>query len=150
MLAIAQNERSPCVYVVRNRTLIRCDVAQAIFIASYPALSARQYRGINTMKRRIQISILLLSVSVAACEQQPTVVTVPATPVAVPVPGPPGPPGDTGSQGSQGMQGDQGYTGNQGEPGQIGDKGDQGNQGNQGNQGDTGATGEPAPADKRY
>jgi Collagen triple helix repeat (20 copies) len=124
--------------------VIRCDVAQAIFVASYPVLSARQYRGINTMKRRIQISILLLSVSLAACEQQPAVVTVPATPVVVPVPGPPGPPGDTGSQG---VQGDQGYTGNQGEPGQIGDKGDQGNQGNQG---DTGATGEPAPADKRY
>jgi hypothetical protein len=113
-----------------------CDVVPAVFVASHAPIFANQYRGINTMKRHMPIAILLLSVSIAACEQQPAVVTVPATPVAVPVPGPAGPPGDTGSQGAQG---------NQGEPGQIGDKGDQGNQGNRG---DTGATGEPAPVDK--
>jgi hypothetical protein len=115
---------------------MRCDVVPTVFVASHAPVSTHQYPGINTMKRHMLIATVLLSVSIAACEQQPAVVAVPAPPAAVPVPGPPGPAGDTGSQGVQG---------NQGEPGQIGDKGDQGNQGSQG---DTGAAGEPAPVDK--
>ena len=38
MLAIEQNERSPRAYAARYRTAIRCDVAQAIFVASDPVL----------------------------------------------------------------------------------------------------------------
>ena len=60
------------------------------------------------MNRSILISAMLATLTLAACDK-PTVVTVPATPVAVP--GPAGPQGETGSQGSTGYQG---ATGEQG------------------------------------
>lgn len=75
----------------------------------------------------ISISAVLVTLSLAACDQ-PTVVNVPATPVAVP--GPAGPQGETGSQGATGYQGE---TGTQGATGY---------QGSEGVQGETGATGE--------
>lgn len=74
------------------------------------------------MNRFMLISALLAAFSLAACDR-PTVVNVPATPVAVP--GPAGPAGATGAQGAQG------------------NKGTTGNQGNQGNEGSQGATGKP-------
>jgi hypothetical protein len=67
------------------------------------------------MKRTLLISALLATLSLAACDR-PTVVNVPATPVAVP--GPAGPQGETGSQGATGYQGNEGV---QGETGQSGD-----------------------------
>jgi len=67
------------------------------------------------MNRSILISALLATLSLAACDK-PTVVTVPATPVAVP--GPAGPQGETGGQGSTGYQG---ATGEQGKTGATGD-----------------------------
>lgn len=67
------------------------------------------------MNRSILISALLATLSLAACDK-PTVVTVPATPVAVP--GPAGPQGETGGQGSTGYQG---ATGEQGKAGATGD-----------------------------
>lgn len=67
------------------------------------------------MKRTLLISALLTTLSLAACDR-PTVVNVPATPVAVP--GPAGPQGETGSQGATGYQGNEGI---QGETGQSGD-----------------------------
>ena len=73
------------------------------------------------MNHSILISALLATLSLAACDK-PTVVTVPATPVAVP--GPAGPQGETGSQGSTGYQGEtgeQGATGYQGKTGATGD-----------------------------
>jgi hypothetical protein len=73
------------------------------------------------MNRSILISALLATLSLAACDR-PTVVTVPATPVAVP--GPAGPQGETGSQGATGYQGatgEQGATGYQGKTGATGD-----------------------------
>lgn len=73
------------------------------------------------MNRSILISAMLATLTLAACDK-PTVVTVPASPVAVP--GPAGPQGETGSQGSTGYQGDtgeQGATGYQGKTGETGD-----------------------------
>lgn len=67
------------------------------------------------MKSTLLISALLATLSLAACDR-PTVVNVPATPVAVP--GPAGPQGETGSQGATGYQGNEGI---QGETGQTGD-----------------------------
>ncbi|MHB1051945.1 MAG: hypothetical protein ACYCZT_02580 [Thiobacillus sp.] len=75
------------------------------------------------MNRSILISAMLATLTLAACDK-PTVVTVPASPVAVP--GPAGPQGETGSQGSTGYQGDtgdQGATGYQGKTGETGDSG---------------------------
>ena len=57
------------------------------------------------MKSSILISAVLATLSLAACDK-PTVVNVPATPVAVP--GPAGPQGATGNTGSDGMKGDTG------------------------------------------
>nr|MDP2190398.1 hypothetical protein [Rhodoferax sp.] len=59
------------------------------------------------MNRTMLISTLLATLSLVACDR-PTVVTVPATPVAVPVavPGPAGPQGATGSTGATGKSGD--------------------------------------------
>jgi hypothetical protein len=54
------------------------------------------------MNRSILISALLATFSLVACEK-PTVVNVPATPVAVP--GPAGPQGATGDQGTAGAPG---------------------------------------------
>jgi hypothetical protein len=67
------------------------------------------------MNRTLLISVLLATLSLAACDR-PTVVNVPATPVAVP--GPAGPQGATGSQGATGYQGSEGV---QGETGETGD-----------------------------
>ena len=64
------------------------------------------------MNRTILISTLCGALLLAACEK-PTVVNVPATPVAVP--GPAGPQGATGNTGSSGMDG------NKGEPGKPGE-----------------------------
>ena len=64
------------------------------------------------MKSLILISATLATLGLAACDK-PTVVNVPATPVAVPVavPGPAGPQGatgNTGNTGNDGMKGDAG------------------------------------------
>ncbi len=67
------------------------------------------------MNHTLLISTLLATLSLAACDR-PTVVTVPAAPVAVP--GPAGPQGATGSQGATGYQGNEGV---QGEAGKSGD-----------------------------
>lgn len=61
------------------------------------------------MNRSTLILALLATLTLAACDRQPTVVNVPATPVAVP--GPAGPPGSTGAQGSEGGTGATGKSG---------------------------------------
>jgi hypothetical protein len=69
------------------------------------------------MNRLIIVSALFAALTLAACDQGPTVVNVP-------VPGPAGPTGATGSEGVQGSQGDtgaKGTTGNKGETGNAGD-----------------------------
>jgi hypothetical protein len=66
------------------------------------------------MKHTMLISALLATLALAACDR-PTVVNVPATPVAVP--GPAGPTGATGSQGATGTQGDEGSKGATGKTG---------------------------------
>jgi len=60
------------------------------------------------MNRFMLISALLATLSLGACDR-PTVVNVPATPVAVP--GPAGPTGATGSQGNDGSTGATGKSG---------------------------------------
>ena len=60
------------------------------------------------MNRLMLISALLATLSLGACDR-PTVVNVPATPVAVP--GPAGPTGATGSQGNDGSTGATGKSG---------------------------------------
>jgi hypothetical protein len=60
------------------------------------------------MNRSMLMAALLATLSLAACEK-PTVVNVPATPVAVP--GPAGPPGAAGDQGATGSQGATGKPG---------------------------------------
>lgn len=66
------------------------------------------------MKRLMLISALLATLGLAACDR-PAVVTVPATPVAVPGPaGPQGQTGNTGSTGGTGATGDTGATGKAG------------------------------------
>ena len=57
------------------------------------------------MNRSMPMLALLAALSLAACEK-PTVVNVPATPVAVP-----GPAGATGATGATGNQGDTGKAG---------------------------------------
>jgi hypothetical protein len=67
------------------------------------------------MNRSLLTVALLATLSLAACDR-PTVVNVPATPVAVPGPaGPPGATGDQGVAGSQGASGAQGATGKSGD-----------------------------------
>lgn len=66
------------------------------------------------MKHTMLISALLATLSLAACDR-PTVVNVPATPVAVP--GPAGPTGATGGQGAMGTQGNEGSKGATGKTG---------------------------------
>ena len=78
------------------------------------------------MNRSMLIAALLATLSLAACEK-PTVVNVPATPVAVP--GPAGPQGATGGQratGTQGASGDVGATGSMGASGSQGATGKSG------------------------
>ena len=70
------------------------------------------------MNRTLLITTLLATLGLAACDN-PTVVNVPATPVAVP--GPAGPQGETGSQGATGYQGNEGVQGETGETGKTGD-----------------------------
>jgi len=79
------------------------------------------------MNHTLLISALLATLSLAACDR-PTVVTVPAAPVAVP--GPAGAQGETGSQGATGYQGE------------TGSQGATGFQGNEGIQGETGQSGD--------
>ena len=69
------------------------------------------------MNRSIMISALVAALSLAACDQGPTVVNVP-------VPGPAGPTGATGSEGAQGSQGDTGAKGTSGNKGETGKSGD--------------------------
>ena len=69
------------------------------------------------MNRSIMISALVAALSLAACDQGPTVVNVP-------VPGPAGPAGATGSEGAQGSQGDTGAKGTSGNKGETGKSGD--------------------------
>ena len=58
------------------------------------------------MNRSMLIAALVAAVGLAACEK-PTVVNVPATPMAVPGPaGPSGTPGTPGAQGQTGRPGD--------------------------------------------
>jgi len=84
------------------------------------------------MNRTLLITALLATLGLAACDK-PTIVNVPATPVAVP--GPAGPQGEAGSQGATG------YQGNEGVQGATGSQGATGYQGNEGIQGETGKTG---------
>ena len=60
------------------------------------------------MNHSMLILALLATLGLGACDK-PTVVTVPATPVAVP--GPAGPQGATGSQGNEGSTGATGKSG---------------------------------------
>ena len=60
------------------------------------------------MNRSILLTALLAAISLGACDK-PTVVNVPATPVAVP--GPAGPAGPAGSTGNEGVKGDPGKAG---------------------------------------
>lgn len=73
------------------------------------------------MKYTMLIAALLATLSLGACDR-PAVVTVPATPVAVPVPvpGPAGATGATGTTGSTGATGSQGTEGNTGATGKSG------------------------------
>jgi len=64
------------------------------------------------MNRVMLISALLATLSLGACDR-PTVVNVPATPVAVP--GPAGPQGATGDTGYTGATGNTGATGKTGD-----------------------------------
>ncbi len=77
------------------------------------------------MKYTMLISALLATLILGACDR-PAVITVPATPVAVPVPGPAGPTGATGGTGATGNDGNQGATGNQGNDGNTGATGKSG------------------------
>jgi hypothetical protein len=70
------------------------------------------------MKLSILTAALLATLGLAACDK-PTVVNVPATPVAVP--GPAGPQGATGNTGNTGTSGMPGMDGNKGEPGKPGE-----------------------------
>jgi len=100
------------------------------------------------MKYSTLFVALVTVLGLSACDK-PTVVNVPATPVAVP--GPAGPQGATGSQGATGTPGD---TGTQGA---TGTQGDTGSPGYDGAKGDTGKTGgstivvvpPPAPAEQK-
>lgn len=82
----------------------------------------------------------------SACDK-PTVVNVPATPVAVP--GPTGPQGATGTQGDTGTQGATGYQGDTGKTGATGTQGDTGTQGATGKTGGDTIVVVPVPAERR-
>ncbi|MDP1646237.1 MAG: hypothetical protein Q8K35_08140 [Thiobacillus sp.] len=90
-----------------------------------------------TMKYSTVFVALVTVLGLSACDR-PTVVNVPAAPVAVP--GPAGPQGAAGAQGATGIQGD---TGNTGATGYDGIKGDTGKTG-----GDTIVI-VPAPAEQQ-
>ena len=73
------------------------------------------------MNHTLLITAVLATLTLAACDR-PTVVTVPASPVAVP--GPAGPQGEAGSQGETGSQCATGYQGTEGVQGETGKTGD--------------------------
>lgn len=73
------------------------------------------------MNLTLLITALLAALSLSACDK-PTVVNVPATPVAVP--GPAGPTGATGYTGNTGNTGATGSTGSTGDTGATGKSGD--------------------------
>ena len=87
------------------------------------------------MNHTLLISALLATITLAACDQ-PTVVNVPATTVAVP-----GPAGAQGEAGEAGAPGATGYQGSDGIQGETGSQGATGFTGNEGIQGETGKTG---------
>src|ERR1017187_3701461 len=87
---------------------------------------------VSVGNKTMLISALFVALGLSACDR-PTVVNVPATPVAVP-----GPAGATGAAGNEGTKGE---TGNQGNQGNEGTKGATGNQGNEGTKGETGKSG---------
>ena len=66
------------------------------------------------MKRSLPIVVLLAGMALAACDRQPTVVTVPSAP------GPAGATGATGATGSTGNTGSMGSTGDTGATGKTG------------------------------
>ena len=67
------------------------------------------------MNKSMLLLALVATMGLAACDR-PAVVTVPATPVAVPGPaGPAGPTGATGNTGNQGAEGAPGATGQSGD-----------------------------------
>lgn len=70
------------------------------------------------MNTTLLMTALLATLTLAACDQ-PTVVNVPAAPVAVP--GPAGPQGETGNTGATGYQGSEGVQGETGATGATGD-----------------------------
>ena len=78
------------------------------------------------MKYSTLFVALVTVFGLSACEK-PTVINVPATPIAVP--GPAGPQGATGTQGETGTQGATGYQGDTGKTGATGTQGDTGMQG---------------------
>ena len=86
------------------------------------------FEGLFRNRTTLTLS-LLAALTLGACDR-PTVVNVPATPVAVP-----GPAGPTGATGATGNTGSTGATGNTGSTGATG------SQGYDGNTGATGATG---------
>lgn len=74
------------------------------------------------MKQLTLIYVAVVALGLSACDK-PTVVSVPADTVVVPVPGPAGETGAAGKSGDEGIQGEPGMTGDegiQGEPGQPG------------------------------
>jgi hypothetical protein len=73
------------------------------------------------MKYTLPLFAVVAALSLAACDR-PAVVTVPATPVAVP--GPAGPTGATGATGFTGNTGSSGGTGATGDTGKTGKTGD--------------------------
>lgn len=70
------------------------------------------------MKHPLLIPALLAVMGLAACDNEPTVVNVPAA-----EPGPPGPAGATGATGKTGTVGSPGMTGAEGAPGVEGAQG---------------------------
>jgi len=94
-----------------------------------------------SMKYSTLFVALVTVLGLSACEK-PTVVNVPATPVAVP--GPAGPQGATGTPGDTGTQGATGTQGDTGSPGYDGAKGDTGKTG-----GGTIVVVPPAPAEQK-
>lgn len=82
------------------------------------------------MTRSILVSALFATLFLSACDK-PTVVNVPANPVAVP-----GPAGATGATGSDGTKGDTGSQGDAGVKGVTGAQGDTGATGDAGKSGD--------------
>ena len=73
------------------------------------------------MKYTLPLFVVAAVLSLVACDR-PAVVTVPATPVAVP--GPAGPTGATGATGATGNTGSSGSTGDTGATGKAGKPGD--------------------------